>query len=129
MELPKIYRKLQMKRFFEWLKRDTPQQSIAGEADQGTVGAAARGPDNTLDLLRRTVTKPGIRGRDTESWEVEQCLAGEVERALHREGVGLCGNTEPAPDESKVRFPPIPGRRTAGERRAREEDGRNLRKN
>ncbi len=39
MELPKIYRKLQMKRFFKWLKRDTPQQSIAGEADQGTVDA------------------------------------------------------------------------------------------
>ncbi len=28
-----------MKRFFKWLKRDTPQQSIAGEADQGTVDA------------------------------------------------------------------------------------------
>ncbi len=26
-----------MKRFFKWLKRDTPQQSIASEADQGDV--------------------------------------------------------------------------------------------
>ena len=37
-----------MKRFFKWLGQDSPQQSIASEADQGDVGADVR-PDQTME--------------------------------------------------------------------------------
>ena len=37
-----------MKRFLKWLRRDTPQRSIASEADQGDVGADVR-PDQTTE--------------------------------------------------------------------------------
>ena len=37
-----------MKRFLKWLRRDTRQQSIASEADQGDVGADVR-PDQTTE--------------------------------------------------------------------------------
>ncbi len=38
-----------MKRFFKWLRRDTPQQSIASEADQGNVDADVR-PDQITEV-------------------------------------------------------------------------------
>ena len=37
-----------MKRFIKWFRRDTPQQSIASEADQGDVGADVR-PDQITE--------------------------------------------------------------------------------
>ena len=37
-----------MKRFLKWLRRDTPQQSIASEADRGDVGADVR-PDQITE--------------------------------------------------------------------------------
>ncbi len=37
-----------MKRFFKWLKRDTPQQTTASKADQGDVDAEVR-PDQTAE--------------------------------------------------------------------------------
>ncbi len=38
-----------MKRFLKWLRRDTPQQSIASEADRGDVGADVRPNQKTED--------------------------------------------------------------------------------
>ncbi len=38
-----------MKRFLKWLRRDTPQQSIASEADQGNVYADVR-PDQITEV-------------------------------------------------------------------------------
>ena len=37
-----------MNRFFKWLRRDTPQQSTASEADQGDAGADVR-PDQITE--------------------------------------------------------------------------------
>ncbi len=37
-----------MKRFIKWFRRDTPQQSIASEADQDDVGADVR-PDQITE--------------------------------------------------------------------------------
>ena len=37
-----------MKRFFKWLRRDTPQQSTASEAGQGNVDADVR-PDQITE--------------------------------------------------------------------------------
>jgi hypothetical protein len=48
VELPKIYWKLQMNRFLKWLKRGTPQQSIASDADQDIVYADVR-PDQITE--------------------------------------------------------------------------------
>jgi hypothetical protein len=48
VELPEIYRKLKMKRFLKWLRRDTRQQSIASEADQDDVDADIR-PDQATE--------------------------------------------------------------------------------
>ncbi len=38
-----------MKRFFKWLRRDTLQQSVASEADQGNVYADVR-PDQITEV-------------------------------------------------------------------------------
>ncbi len=40
---------MKLKRFFKWLRRDTPQQSIASKADQGDVGVKVRSEKETED--------------------------------------------------------------------------------